>query len=209
VAEVMVQKAAELKKEDADVTVAPEQGEEVGPRRPERRRANLRQLYDVSDEPVESSGKGGNPLTDVLGLLVGGQVRFLLGAVLLLVSLYWMHSRAVIAAFTSISWFDTNAWKFFWAFVEGQGSLQIPLVPEAVIRPLCSVNAAVAGLVLVLSVFWSSRLHGLVQVLAAALMIGSPLFIPAGLPLGPSLLGLAVGAAVSVLGFLFLRRSEW
>jgi hypothetical protein len=212
VAAALVQKAAELKKEaaiDPEATTAPEAGPvaEQPVRPPPRRRVSLRDLYEVSEEPYEAPTPKRN-LSDLFGALFGSQVRFLLGAVLLLLALAWMYTNGLTGIFAAgARLLDPNTWQGLWLLAEVAKPLPIPMVPEAVLRPLCSLNAAVAGLLLLATALWGGARMGLFQLLAAALMIVGPFAgVPAIGPLAPAVVCLLGGAALSVVGFLVRRR---
>ncbi len=204
VAEAMVQKAAELKKE-IDMTVAEEKGvtlTESKPRPP--RRVNVQELFVVAAEPPKRTVRPGVALERMLNRVFSSSLRFLLGAALLLGFLYWLHVNQSIPT-TQEGATDPEAYKQIWARMQSgkMEPLKIPFVGEY----LSTLNAGVAGLLLILSANWLYWRIGLLVLLGAAIMVIGPAMglIPALGPLTPSLSCLAVGAAVALLGFLFGR----
>jgi hypothetical protein len=85
--------------------------------------------------------------------------------------------------------------------------LAAPGVPEAVLQAVCSLGAAIAGLVLVISAVWRSPKIGLLTLLGAAIMVFGPVSgkVSAVETVSPFVLCLVFGGGVMALGFLFGR----
>jgi hypothetical protein len=84
--------------------------------------------------------------------------------------------------------------------------LELPLVPAPVAEVLSGLNAGVAGLLLLLSAFFRGwKVSLLVLPGAAVALLGHRFGVPGFGPLGPSLVSMAAGMGLAVLGFIFLR----
>ncbi len=209
-AEAMVQMAAEIKQEaaqgDPDATTAPDGEERI---RPPRKRINLRAMYEVASRPTQARPRKSRLLEKLDGFVFGGQLRFLLGAVLLFVCLAWLHVRTLTAFFQAAPLYEPKTWEMFWTAAAAAKPLEIPLVPALVLAPLSSLAAGVAGLLLILSAFQSLRWLALFHMAVAAVMIlGPTLGVPEVGPLGPALACLAGGAALSPIALVVAWRMQ-
>jgi hypothetical protein len=199
VAGAMVQKAAELKQEAGDRTVAPEQGAEVtvpARKAPPPRRVNVQDLFQVAVEPPKPSARPGRVVGEFLGAVFGSSVRFVAGALLLLGCLFWLHKNGLLPSSTNFD--DTATYRSIWEKLGEAEPLALPL-PEAVLRVFGNINPGVAGLLLLVSSIWRSWKIGLLTLAGAAIMVLGPAY---GVPW---LVCLAVGGAVMLAGFLFGR----
>ena len=157
---------------------------------------------------------GRNPLA----FLPGARVRFLLGAGLLAASLVWMSQNGVISrkqltvAAEAIKTGKVETIKKTAAAEVGRAGgaktqpLRIPMVPDAISAPLGSYGAAVAGLILIISSFFAGwRMSLFVLPAAAVAVLGRMLGLPAIPGLNESLVPIAGGGILLVLGILFGR----
>jgi hypothetical protein len=219
VAEALVQKAAEIKQEAAaappppvlDRTVPPEQGSldhqvtQAARRFSPPKRVNVQEIFQVADESEQRAPARRSRLVPYLaGSFLGGSVRFMLGASLLLICLLWMHTRHLLPGASDLD--EAETYTSVWERAREAEPLHVPLVPEVVLRAFASINPGVAGVLLLLSAVWRSWKIGFVQLLAAATMVIGPVAgVPEVGPLTPQVVCLAVGGALSLVGFLFGR----
>jgi serine/threonine protein kinase len=222
VADALVQKAAEIKQEAAaareaplapapalEVTVLPEQGmidtqaaaASKAPKPPPPKRINVQDLLKVAEEPERAPPVRSRALPNFVGSLFGGGVRLLLGAALLVACLAWMHRHGLVP--NSSNLWELDTWT---RMAAEKDPLSVPMVPDVVLRALGSINAGVAGLLLLFSAIWRSWKIGFIQILAAAILVIGPVAgVPAVGPLRPQLLCLAAGVGLSIIGFFFGR----
>jgi len=215
VAGAMVQKAAEIRKEAdearllTEVTVAPNQAVSLpASKAPPPRRVIVQDLLEVGKQPLPAQKPAVVRLDRLLAAPFGSTVRFVVGAVLLLVGMIWMNANNLLPSANIANIDDPTMYAGLWQQMqEPQNPLRIPLMPASLLTALCSVNAVLAGLALLLSSIWRSWKIGLLVLLGAAIMVFGPVsgLLPALGPLTPHLAGLAVGGGVVVLGFLFGR----
>jgi len=211
----MVQKAAEIRKEAdearllTEVTVAPNQAVSLpASKAPPPRRVIVQDLLEVGKQPLPAQKPAVVRLDRLLAAPFGSTVRFVVGAVLLLVGMIWMNANNLLPSANIANIDDPTMYAGLWQQMqEPQNPLRIPLMPASLLTALCSVNAVLAGLALLLSSIWRSWKIGLLVLLGAAIMVFGPVsgLLPALGPLTPHLAGLAVGGGVVVLGFLFGR----
>jgi hypothetical protein len=215
VAEAMVQKAAEIKKE-APAPVLEETAMElkkdeetttpsVKRKAPAPKRVNVQDLMQVAEAPKKAPPRPRIDMEDRLNTLFGPSVRFVISAVLLLISLYWMSSNRLLPSSTNFD--EGGTYSSIWARMKDAKPLAIPAVPEIVMQALCSVNALAAGTLLLLSAMWFSWKIGSAQILATIIMVIGPVLgvVPELFGLTPQIFCLVIGAGISVLGFLFGR----
>jgi serine/threonine protein kinase len=207
IALAMVQKAAEIKKEAAPEALPVNQetpAEAPKSKSPPPPRVNVRSLFQVAEEPTKSTQRQrGRVLTGQLEGLFAGSLRFVLGALLLVGCLWWLHWRGLLPEAENVErLFNVGQ---LWEEAQAAEPLALPMIPAAVMKPLCSLSAGVMGLLLMLSAIWQSWKIGLLQYLALAVALAGPLFIPELGPLSPALASLAIGAGLSLLGFVFGR----
>jgi hypothetical protein len=215
VAEALVQKAAEIKQEAAappvlERTVAPEQGSldhqvtQASRKFRPPKRVNVQEIFQVADEPEQAPARRSRLFPYLVNSFLGGGVRFMLGASLLLICLLWMHTRHLLPGASDLDEADT--YTSVWERAQKAEPLHVPLVPDVVLRAFASINPGVAGVLLLLSAIWRSWKNGLLQLLAAAIMVIGPVAgVPEVGPLTPQVVCLAAGGALSLLGFLFGR----
>jgi serine/threonine protein kinase len=216
----MVQVAAEMRQQappappppaapkPSEATVPPDEAVTLPERTrvaaPTPRRVNVQDLYDVAAQPARTPSRARRGLGEVFESLLGNWVRFLLGAVLLVFALIWLNARGLLPGSENV----VDAWRWRDLWEKGQTVPPLPLpLPEVVLKALCSVNAAIAGLVLIASVFWRSWKIGLLTLAGAAFMVIGPVseLVPEVGPLSPVVVSLAAGGVLAVLGFLFGR----
>ncbi len=126
-------------------------------------------------------------------------MRFVLGVVLVVGCLMWMHGNGLLPSSTNLD--DDATYRSIWERAMDAKTLRVPLVPvpEVVLNALSTLNAGVAGILLILSAIWRSWKIGLLQVVAAAIMVVGPVMD------FPTLLCLGAGVGLSVLGFVVGR----
>lgn len=221
-ADVMVQAAAEVKAEVKPTPTAPPQqdvtlaenvealareraNEEILRRRVE---ALLHAADDEDKEDVRAAQKAASfnrTAGAFFGIFLGVRPRVLLGLVLLCGFLFWLHWNKMMPGsnpevnLSNLTW----VWK---TLEEKTGVLEVPLLPSLLTAPFASVNAGVAGLILVLSIFCSGNRIGLFLMPAAFIMVLGPMVgVPSLATLSPHLVSLAVGGGLAALGYLFGR----
>jgi hypothetical protein len=166
---------------------------------PPRRRVNVRDLVTAAEEPEAVPSPRRSLLPGLARAVLGSTPRFLSGAFLLAVGLLWLNARDLIPGSGR-----NDDPVVLWERSLKEPPLDLFGVPESVMRALCSLNAAVAGLLLVVSAIWRSPKMGAFLLPAGVLMVAGPaLGVPGVGPLSPPLLCLAAGAALALLGFLF------
>lgn len=145
-----------------------------------------------------------------LAFALGGKVRFMLGACVLLGFALWAQQNGL---FSSVEQMASDIANKTPADVQaslqenmklpdtsGTTPLAIPLVGPFV----SSYNAAVAGLVLIVLGMFSGWRMSLFALPAAAVMLVGPMLLPdLALPGGPATLALVIGVPIAVLGFFF------
>ncbi|MGL4555204.1 MAG: protein kinase domain-containing protein, partial [Gemmataceae bacterium] len=210
VAVAMVAKAAEIKQAVIvpEATVAPEAGQLTAPdaKKAPPQRVNVQDLFQVADVPQKPRRVPAFRVGDLLALPFGGGARLLVGGFLLVAALFWAWSNGLIPGGDKLE--EGGVWlKKFAEAKEKAGAVRVPGVPEEVRKGLFSVGALAAGFLVLSSSLWRSWKIGVMQYLAAAVMIAGPLsgYVPAVGPLGPVDVCLAAGVALSALGFVFGR----
>jgi hypothetical protein len=207
-AEAMARATAAMRKPAVpEATVAPEAGVVVPAPPPHRVSVDFPHVYQVSDEPYGGRPRRPGPVEVLLQMVTGSGVRLLLGAALLVSSLYWLNERGLLPGSGELE--EAWRWQQLWEKGQTVPPLEVPQVPEVVLRAVCSLGAAIAGLVLVVSAVWRSWKIGLLTLLGAAVMVVGPVsgHVPVDAPLGSFLLCLTAGGALMLLGFLFGRDS--
>ncbi|MFO0929771.1 MAG: serine/threonine-protein kinase [Gemmataceae bacterium] len=191
-------RAAELVRKAAEAKQA-EQGGKGPPRR-----VNVQEMVELPTAPIRRPLRIGRAVESVLDTVFGGAVRFIVGAMLLAVSLFWLHANGRLP--TMENYADPAIYQAVW---EQQGQLK-PLdwpLPPPVNTALGSLNAGFAGLALLLSVRWLSWKIGVLTLAGAAIMVAGPVsgFVPDGASWDARLVCLAAGGIVMLAGFLFGR----
>jgi serine/threonine protein kinase len=191
----------------AQATVVP-QATPVVPPPPSRptppRRVGFDDFYEVSSEPTGGRRRS-RFVEDLIGVIFGNGVRFLLGAGLLAISLLWLHTRELLPGSSDIE--EGWRWQRLWEQSQVALPLTVPAIPAAVMQALCSLGAVAAGAVLVASALWRSYKIGVLTLLAAAVMVIGPHsgLVPEEVGLAPLPFCLVAGAGIAALGFLFGR----
>jgi serine/threonine protein kinase len=173
--------------------------------REERLRRSVQALLEASEreEAVQPRPRPG-VVSRFLGAVLGPQMRFLLGALLLACCLVWMYQKHLIGQDADTGDGMALARKYL---APGE-PYDLPLV-HVKVPVLSNVNPGVAGLVLIVSALFAGWRLGLFLVPAAVLMTAGHLLPwPEGLPLAANHLSLAAGAALALLGFLLGRTKE-
>jgi serine/threonine protein kinase len=135
VAEVIVQKAAEIKQQEAaikppalDVTVAPEQAahDATAARAAQAppKRINVQEMVEVISEPMAMPARRRGGLGELIGFVFGGGVRFAVGAVLLVGCLFWLHSRHLLPGSTTLD--DPLVYESIWKRAKSAAPLGTP-----------------------------------------------------------------------------------
>ena len=189
----------------ADVTPAPAAAPVATPApvaRPAPPAAGL-DVYRLADE--KPARRRRRVLRTVGGLLFGPRVRFVVGVVLIAGCLLWLHQNRELTGQIT----DTADRAVHLRPVElpreaaDTVALQVPGVPDGVLRRFASFNPAVAGLLLVLSAGWRSpRLTSFFVPAAGLIFLGAALGVPGIGGWGPGAVSLAAGLAVAAAGFL-------
>jgi hypothetical protein len=208
VANAMVLKAAEIKKEAAlmdEIQTMPDVRNAATARRtgPVPRRVNVQDLFLVADAPPSRPARTGQFLGDLLGAIFGGSTRFILGAVLLLGCLAWLYKNDLLPSTTN---FDESAtYTSIWEKMQEAKPLSLPL-PSVLLQIFNSMNPGVAGIILLLTSIWRSWKIGLLTIVGAAIMVIGPVtgLVPTlGMPAW--VVCLAAGAVVALVGFVIGR----
>jgi eukaryotic-like serine/threonine-protein kinase len=160
-------------------------------------------------------------LAKVATLVVGPKTRFLAGAALLAGCIAWMHQNAMIsaeqasAAVDAAKSGDLNALQ-----THAQASvarvkervarktetLDLPVIPPAVLHLVSSLGAGAAGLILIVSSFLGGIRIAFFAIPAAAIpILGPGLGLPSFFGLDRSLIPSIVGAGVLAAGLIFGR----
>jgi hypothetical protein len=166
-------------------------------------------------------GRGGL-VARLVNLFLGPKVRFLAGAALAAGCIAWMHQNAMISA--------EQAGAFVAAAKSGDvkaiqshaqagvararevaarptETLDLPVIPPALLALVSSFGAGVGGLILIVSSFFSGIRIAIFAVPAAAVpVLGPRLGLPSLGGLDPSLAPSVVGAAIMAAGIMFGRR---
>ncbi len=161
------------------------------------------------------------PRSNPLAVILAPHVRFLLGAVLLAASLTWMSENGVIskrqltAVTNAAASGNVDRIKRTTTAEVGKATnkitqpLKIPMVPAAISAPLGSYGSAMAGLMLIISSFFAGWQMSLFVLPAAAVaVLGRTFGIPAIPGLDESLVPIAGGGILFVLGLLFGRTKK-
>ncbi len=215
VAGAMVQAAAEIKKEAAvlpdklEATVLPHEGIDVSTPKPRSapppKRVNLHDLMAVAVDPHREPLKAKPILPVLLGIPFGSTTRFFVGAVLLGLSFLWMKGAGLLPTSTSTS--DELVFLRLWKTTQERiDPLKLPL-PDIANNVFSSINAAIAGLVLLVSIIWRSwKIGFFVMAGAAVTVVGAETdLIPALGPMTAQVSCLAIGGGMMALGFLVGR----
>ncbi|MCS7045261.1 MAG: protein kinase [Gemmataceae bacterium] len=147
------------------------------------------------------------PVGRVVRFFVGGQFRFVVGMVLVIMCLTWLRQNELLEGARFLAALR-NLWD-----TEAPGSwdqlaqpLRFPLLPAAWLARFNSLNPALAGLLLALSAFLGGWRVSLWAWPAALLMLCGGAWIPDVGPISGSIIGLAAGVGLTGLVWLVRRR---
>ena len=215
VAAAMVEAAATIKKEEAaplEATVLPSEAVHLTTplmkNAPPAKRVNMHDLMAVAAAPPAGPVRSGPGLAPLLRMPFGSTTRFFVGAALVAACVLWMNKENLLPSSTIND--EGQVLSRLWQTTQADSKaapLAIPLVPAEVNVMLSSVNAGIAGVALLLSIFWRSWKIGFLVLLGAAVMVIGPVSGYA-LALGPmtaQVSCLAVGGAIAALGFMVGR----
>jgi hypothetical protein len=146
----------------------------------------------------------GKRLAETLERFLGAKPRAVVGLLLLIACGFWIKQNNLFPEFvlhdpTRLLEVDSSQTT----------PLEVPVLPEALLRPFNSLNPGIAGLVLLLSPFWPSwRMQAFLMPAALVIFLGPSLGVRAmTLPtlreLSPYRVSLAIGALLLLLGMVF------
>jgi serine/threonine protein kinase len=209
-ARTMVGQAAEFKSALAQGRVAGARSLFQSARRPEG-------AYNLQGERVSATER----LTDLLDMIIGPKVRFLVGALLVTGCLLWVNQNQKIyqqklkeiqetAAHLNVSDIQDTTAKLQEGLVKSTEGLEglkseplsLPVVPGFITSWFDSFSPGIAGLILIFSAFFGGWKIGLISWPAALVALAGASF---GLP---SYLAWVVGLVLALVGFLFLREKR-
>jgi hypothetical protein len=169
----------------------------------------------------DGDAKGAGILARVATVVLGPKIRFLAGAALLAGCIAWMHQNAMIsaehasAAVEAAKSGDLNALQ-----AQAQAgvarlkehvatetkTLDLPVIPPAILTLVSSLGAGAGGLILIISSFVGGVRIALFAIPAAAITILGPrLGLPSFFGLDRSLIPSILGAGVLAAGLVFGR----
>jgi hypothetical protein len=148
--------------------------------------------------------------TGWLAMLIGARTRFIVGAVLLAGFLLWLRQNDLMRVDQMWAWVKL-------AFGDPHDAprttpLNFMLIPLPAMRPFFNSFApGLAGVALVVSALWRSRLMGVMMMLAAAvIMLGGFVAEAAGVgnlgPLDPHRASMIVGGLIALAAFVVARK---
>ncbi len=198
-ADRLVQCAADIRQEERSASA------ESGQLRRPRKIAPLllEDPANINDLPVRLR-KPLDVFGGILNMILGPTVRFLVGAALLAGVFAWMQQNGLIAAAQKVQ----SPGAFLDLLQAKDASpLQFAAVPEMITKLFNGYGAAVAGLLLVLSVVLTNWKAAILIPLAAAIAwLGPSLGVPEIPPLSASQLSVGAGAVIGLAGLLVSRR---
>jgi hypothetical protein len=163
----------------------------------------------------------GGIIAKAASAVLGPKIRFLAGAALLAGCIAWMHQNAMIsteqaaAAVEAAKAGDLNALQTHAqagvARVQAHAAkptqtLELPVIPPALLALVSSFGAGAGGLILIFSSFVRGARITLFAVPAAAIpILGPKLGLPSFFGLDPSLIPSILGIAILAAGFVFGR----
>ena len=220
-------KAAEVQAAPVNRTMADASDETVAPQRP----VNIRAMLSEAEKPPKRLPKPpAQPLKHLVKFIFGWKLRFVLGALLIALSVLWVKQnidhmgKQVEELKQGVSAADAKnmegakkeAQKFaniLKALVDSESKwrpLELSFAPAALTDLIDHVNPFVAGLLLVVSVFFGSTLTTLLCLAGAFVCFaGHRLGIPEVGPLKPFQLSLIGGTLIAIVGIVLgWRRKE-
>jgi hypothetical protein len=135
-----------------------------------------------------------------LDLVIGPQVRFLLGAALLALNLLWMNQNGMLSQQAAQDLQTGNLGEL----AEGTRPLDLPIVPASLEGAfLNGWGVGLAGVVLLISAFFRGTLLSLSVLLAAGMLVGGHQ-VGYG-DRGPVVGRYVVGIAIALIAFIFFQ----
>lgn len=231
-ADKMVHKAAVIKAAAAkgsQITLAPQSAVRAAPT------FSARSLMDVENEkeaaPEEYRHESfltrrfGGPF----GLILGSQVRLILGVVLLLGFALWLNQNGMIPKGTDAKKLVENV------IVQGQETtniragleksvktasqemktavkgnrqpLKLAFIPKFITNFFYNFNPGVAGLALIISAFFAGSLIGFFSLGGAAVIMLGGSYLPSLLGLSPPIVALVLGMGIVLMGLILVRKA--
>ncbi len=227
-AEVMVEKAAQFREASkkavavpAEAAPSPDDLETQALRaEPLPPLVDVKTLLEVPTQPAalpvkRRRGDGvGKLIGGVFGLLFGGKMRFVVGALLLTAFVLWVRQQggALPADVPTDLAQGQSAAEQAWRVITGQHltPLELPLLPkEWSATYFNGLNVGVAGLILLVSAFFRGWKMALIMWPAAFVAFAGHAFgvVPELGPIQPQFVTVLAGAALAVLGLVFGRGS--
>ena len=163
-------------------------------------KADLEDENDVPESWKISRPTGARRAT---WLVFGPLGRLAMGGTLLVLSAWWMRQRAVIPEFERGSVLNTLKWFL----LQEDAPIPLPIVPWAVERAVSSPHAFAAGVLLILSGFFSGTRQFWLMLPSLALLLAGPQLIPPLLGMPPQITAAIAGVALSIPALWFGRRS--
>jgi hypothetical protein len=149
----------------------------------------------AAPEPARPAEPREPLLPRLLDRLLGSGLRFLVGALLIVAGLAGLYLSKIPDTLQTQPLSDLDTWKGLWPQL-----FQAESVLGVALKPITSVAALLAGVLLLLSSFQPLRWLALLHYGCAFVMIAGPaLGVPAIEPLDPALVSLAVGGGISFL----------
>jgi serine/threonine protein kinase len=219
---------AEIKKEATQAAaaaptkpVAPEVTQDYIPAPATAPRPSMKDLLETAQNPetvyqkTEVKPRSFKPMGFLFGQLLSAKVRFVLGAALLAVCLVWIDQNELIhwdklKAVAQEAIRKRDIGRLGQAEVptdKPSAGLKLPMLSEPI--TFDGFNAAVAGLILLVSGFFRGwRMSLLVLPGAALAFVGHHCGVPDAGPVAAMYVSMAGGLVLALLGFIFLRQGE-
>ena len=163
----------------------------------------MHDLMAVAAAPHGEPVRARPVLAPLLRITFGSTTRFFVGAALTAACALWMNKENLLPSSTVND--EAQVLSRLWQTTQADSRatpLSIPLVPAEVNAMLSSVNAGIAGLALLLSIFWRSWKIGFLVLRGAAVMVIGPTsgYAPRLGPMTAQVSCLAVGGAIAAAG---------
>lgn len=204
-ASVMVEHAADVRKslvEGSPAASGPE-GETPFQRR-ERIKAMLAAAREEGQRRREQRAFA-DKVTAILSLFIGQRARFLLGVLLVVGCVFWMHKNNLLP-----DQIEQGSESLVSVMMQSDFKKYEPLELPVVGRFFRSFNPGAAGLILIASSLIAGlRICLFVLPAAAVVWLGPSLGMPSVPGLTPQSLSIAIGVGLAVLGVFFGRSSEY
>lgn len=197
VADVMVNQAAEVKKEAA---------REPSPEAEPAPKASMQQLLQAAQQPetvyeMEMPRKASvlSP-ANLMAILLGPRLRFLSGAILVLVWLLWMFQNAYFEGDRLLVEVSAVIEEGNWEKLDRLGQ-PIGFLPGVIGEIFRGFAPAIAGLILIISALLGGWRAGVIAWPAALVTLLGPTFgVPALGPLPPGLASMSIGVGLAIVG---------